>query len=136
MNNSDVFMLDNYNVKRLISSTEACGKGWSRICLHQSPSDHLHAMIMCMLPGVKSGMHRHTKNTDIVTYSYLGSDFSIKVNSISEALPYNFYCLNKSNPVLSLPDNIFRSVENNSSEPIIYLEHRLGPYIQDDILWL
>ena len=88
---------------------------------------------MCMLPGVKSVS---LKKPDIVTYAYLGFDLTIKVASDLDG-NFNEICeLNKTQSVLALPDNVFRSVENQGTEPIIYLEHRLGPYLSEDVIWL
>ena len=129
-------LLDNVTLNNLIASTENSAKGWSRICLHSSPSSRLHSMVMCMLPGVSSGMHRHKFNKDIITYSFLGNDFIVKVSPCDSSSIVETNLINRNCPVLALSDNTFRSVENSSALPVIYFEHRLGPYNKEDIIWL
>lgn len=123
------FLLTNKLINDLERRTIASGEKWGRICLHQNPDSLHHCMIMCMLGGINSGYHRSSISSEIITYSFLRGDFLIDLQDCE-------YSLSADNPLISIPDSRFRTVSNPNESPIIYLEHRAGPYRKDSIIWL
>lgn len=123
------FFLTKELIKDLENRTIASGEKWGRICLHQNSDSLHHCMIMCMLGGVKSGYHKSSISSEIITYSFLRGSFYISLKD-------NDYKLSINNPIISMPDSYFRSVINPNEHPIIYVEHRAGPYRKDLITWL
>lgn len=134
-------MVNNYSIisveriSQLIGQTWSSGKGWSRICLHGSPSSVMHCMVMCMLPGIESGMHRHKTNHELVTYSFVINNIDFRIFN-GETSQVDKHILSSTHPIIALPDTTYRSVGNRGTQPIIYIEHRMGPYIPDDIQWM
>jgi len=120
-------------INQLIIDTQSSSKGWSRICLHESVNSLIHCMIMCMLPNINSGMHAHSSNAELITYSYLMNSFTVEIGQNDKICQSVIIC--KENPVLAIPDSTFRSVRNPSSRPVVYIEQRLGPYRAEKIEW-
>lgn len=123
-------------IDSLVEETKQSKKGWSRICLHSSPNDVIHSMVMCMMPYTESGFHYNIKSINIVTYAFIGYKFSIFSKNKVSSRDSTESILSKDIPVVGMPDNLARSVSNKSAQPIVYLEHRSGPYIKNDIIWL
>jgi len=123
------------DIDNLIASTLHEGKGWSRICLHDSADSQLHCMIMCMLPHVSSGMHAHKTKPELITYGFFRNSFEIDILSTKDHLKKT-HQICQTNPLIALKDTEFRSISNPNDTPVIYIEHRAGPYCPTDITWL
>ena len=131
------FRLINQNqINKLKLDTIQKDKKWDRICLHDDINSKIHSMIICMLSGVESGYHKNSNSNDIVTYSYFGKPFKVKIIQDMNEKTEKLITIDSDNPLISIKDNIFRSIMNNSEETITYLEHRAGPYIKEKISWL
>ena len=127
-------IITSQDITFLIQKTISEGKGWSRICLHEHPSDLMHSMVMCMLGRTESGFHRHKKSRSIITYTFLMNSLDIEV--VSELNVENdIFTLSDEVKILSLKDCSSRNVINRGKEPVVYLEHRSGPYLKEDIYW-
>ena len=134
--NNNFRLITKKQINKLRLETREKDKKWDRICLHEDNNSKIHSMIICMLSGVESGYHKNLNSNDIVTYSYLGKPFKVKIiQDINEKIE-KVISIDFENPLISIKDNIFRSIINNSNETIIYLEHRAGPYIREKITWL
>ena len=120
----------------LIKNTEAKNRSWDRICLHSNSNAKMHSMIMCMLGNIESGFHLNKNSTDIITYSYLGYPFQVKIMEEINSGIIEIINIDKLNPIISIEDSTMRCLKNNSSQTIVYLEQRAGPYIKEEIVWL
>ena len=129
-------VINTREINNLKIETAKKGKGWDRICLHKNANCKIHSMIMCMSADTESGYHQNKNSKDIITYSFLGDSFKVKIiedinNKTEETIK-----IDSGNPIISIQDNIFRSILNTSKKSITYLEHRAGPYIKENIIWL
>ena len=129
------YLVNQQSIDNLITSTISSGKGWSRICLHASADSQLHCMIMCMLPHVSSGMHAHKTKSELITYGFFQNSFEIEILK-SNNKTNTIYEISANNPFIALQDTEFRSISNHNDTPVIYIEHRVGPYFPEDITWL
>ena len=111
-------------------------KKWDRICLHEDNNSKIHSMVICYLAGVESGYHKNLNSNDIVTYSYFGQPFKVKIMQNLKEKIGKVISIDSENPLISMKDNVYRSIINNSDETIIFLEHRAGPYVREKISWL
>ena len=139
MNNNK---FSNYKIisKKIINNlkleTIQKGKGWDRICLHENANCKMHSMVMCMLAEIESGYHHNINSNDIITYSFLGDPFKVKIIEDIKSKSEQVFNIDSNSPIISIQDNIFRSILNSSKNSITYLEHRAGPYIKENIIWL
>jgi len=127
-------LIQKRDIERLIEETIRLNKGWHRICLHDNPSDMMHSMVMCMMPKAESGFHYHKENDAIITYSSLINSLEIEIKEQSSK-NFKTIKLDEISRIISIKDKTPRNVKNITDEPTIYLEHRLGPYIIDNIYW-
>lgn len=134
-NQSIINLLTEEQIFTLINNTTSCEKGWNRICLHSNSQSKMHCMVMCMLPKIESGFHSHKFNSELITYSFIRGVVTIKARESNDIKSHQILKLSRESPILSLPDTCPRSVSNTTLTPIVYLEHRLGPYNQEDIKW-
>ena len=133
---SNYKIISTENINNLKLETIRKGKGWDRICLHENANCKMHSMIMCMLAEIESGYHQNINSQDIITYSFLGDPFKVKIIEDIKNKTEQIVNIDSNHPIISIQDNIFRSILNSSKKPIIYLEHRAGPYIKENIIWL
>ncbi len=123
-------------INLLIKNTKDENKSWHRICLHKNANSKMHSMVMCMNANVESGFHYNKNSIDKVTYSYLGYSFQVKIMELNNSNNIEVINIDKSTPIVSIEDSTSRSIVNNSDQTLIYLEHRAGPYIKEEIMWL
>ena len=124
------------DIDLLILNTKKNNKSWDRICLHKNASSKMHSMVMCMLANVRSGFHYNKNSLDIITYSYLGYPFQVDIMEDINSDKIQTVVINYENPLISIQDSTSRSILNNTSQTITYLENRAGPYIKEEIIWL
>ena len=129
-------VINKNDIDILIKNAEAKKKDWDRICLHRDSDSKMHSMVMCMLGNIESGFHLNKNSTDIITYSYLGYPFQVKIMEEINLGRIEIINIDKLNPIISIEDSTMRSLSNNSSHTIAYLEQRAGPYIKEEIVWL
>ena len=122
------------DIDNLIKETIRRKKRWHRICLHEDPNDEIHSMVMCMMPNIESGFHRHKNNDSIITYTSLVNSLEIQVREDLKG-KIDTIRLDNETRIISIKDTTARNVRNTTKDPVIYLEHRIGPYNKEQIYW-
>ena len=134
--NNNFRLITQAQINKLKLEMRKKNKKWDRICLHEDNNSKIHSMIICYLAGVVSPYHKNLNSNDIVTYSYFGKPFKIKIMQNFNEKIEKVISIDFENPMISMKDNVYRSIINNSDEAIVFLEHRAGPYVKEKISWL
>ncbi|AAZ21345.1 WbuC family cupin fold metalloprotein [Candidatus Pelagibacter communis] len=95
------------------------------LCMHNSPKDKFHNMIIFLWKGTHYTMHKHKKKEEII--NIITGKKRINIHNLNGRLIKKVILDAKNNPIIRINKNKFHSVEV-LSKFVIYHEIKQGPF--------
>lgn len=95
------------------------------LCMHNSPKEKFHSMIIFLWKGTYYSIHKHRKKEEII--NIIEGKKRIKIFNLKEKLIKRIILDLKKNPIIRINKNKFHSVEV-LSKFVIYHEIKPGPF--------
>lgn len=95
------------------------------LCLHNSPNEKFHNMIIFLWKGTYYSPHKHKKKEEII--NIIEGKKRIKIHNLNGKLLRKITLDVKNNPIIRINKNKFHSVEV-LSKYVIYHEIKPGPF--------
>ena len=110
-------------------------KKWSRICLHDSPDELLHLMIIAIAPLGQIPFHYSTR-TRPIHYLSLNDQIEISIMDTIDSNEITTYILADNLFSVSTNAKYARSMRNFTQETCCFLEVTMGPHISSETIYL